>query len=44
MSKDWLEQLADITKTPTSQLKFINEAWNQVCGGWAGRLWRAVGH
>ncbi|KXZ55686.1 hypothetical protein GPECTOR_2g1236 [Gonium pectorale] len=30
VSKDWLEQLADITKTPTSQLKFINEAWNQI--------------
>lgn len=30
VSKEWLEHLADITKTPTSQLKFINEAWNQV--------------
>jgi hypothetical protein len=29
-SRDWLEQLADSTKTPTSQLKFIVEAWNQV--------------
>ncbi|GIL57550.1 hypothetical protein Vafri_12725 [Volvox africanus] len=29
-SKDSLEKLADITKTPTSQLKFINEAWNQI--------------
>ncbi|KAG2501662.1 hypothetical protein HYH03_000165 [Edaphochlamys debaryana] len=30
VSKDWLEQLADITKTPTSQLKFINDAWSQI--------------
>jgi ariadne-1 len=30
VSKEWLDHLADITKTPTSQLKFINEAWNQV--------------
>ncbi|EFJ49570.1 hypothetical protein VOLCADRAFT_59371 [Volvox carteri f. nagariensis] len=30
VSKEWLDHLADITKTPTSQLKFINEAWNQI--------------
>jgi hypothetical protein len=26
-----LETLSDTTKTPTSQLKFIMDAWAQVC-------------
>lgn len=30
VSADWLEQLADCAKTPTSQLKFINEAWHRI--------------
>lgn len=28
-----LESLSDKTKTPTSQLKFIMDAWAQVCAG-----------
>jgi hypothetical protein len=27
-----LEKLSDMTKTPTSQLKFIKDAWRQVGG------------
>lgn len=30
VSNEWLDHLADSTKTPTSQLKFINEAWAQI--------------
>jgi hypothetical protein len=30
VSKDWLERLSEHTRTPTSQLKFIMDAWNQV--------------
>jgi len=51
-----LERLSDMTKTPTSQLKFIMDAWGQVghwgqCGtsrrGWEGagrRQGQAMGH
>jgi ariadne-1 len=33
ISNDLLEKLSDSTKTPTSQLKFILDAWHQVQAG-----------
>lgn len=30
VSAEWLERLSEQTKTPTSQLKFIIDAWAQV--------------
>lgn len=30
MSSEWLERLSESTKTPTSQLRFIMDAWAQV--------------
>ena len=30
VSADWLERLSEMTKTPTSQLRFIMDAWSQV--------------
>ena len=30
MSADSLEKLSEVTKTPTSQLKFIMDAWSQI--------------
>jgi hypothetical protein len=30
-----VERLSDITKTPTSQLKYVMDAWSQVRGGGA---------
>ncbi|GFH20080.1 RBR-type E3 ubiquitin transferase, partial [Haematococcus lacustris] len=29
VSREWLERLSEQTKTPTSQLKFIMDAWQQ---------------
>ncbi|KAL6748380.1 hypothetical protein V8C86DRAFT_2879354 [Haematococcus lacustris] len=30
VSREWLERLSEQTKTPTSQLKFIMDAWQQI--------------
>ncbi|KAG1674307.1 hypothetical protein FOA52_013496 [Chlamydomonas sp. UWO 241] len=30
VSSKWLDKLSDLTKTPTSQLKFIMDAWAQI--------------